>query len=319
MKKTLSKVAVVAVALLLLSSVLAMGAGEPEVDPDRVTVGLTLPSLGHPFFIHLQNNVMMEADELDVEVLALDANNETARQMSIVEDFIARGVDAVLMSPIGADALVPAVEELNAVDIPVATVDRAVADGDVLVHLGADNIEGGRVAGEYLIEALDGSGRVLELEGTPGATPAIERADGFHEVIEDTDIEVLASVTAEFDRAQGQSVMEDLIEAHGEFDGVFAANDEMALGAIEAIEAAGIDLDDVVIVGYDAIPDALSYMEEGRLDATVEQFPGEQARVALNYLYEYVQDGVAPPGNEHYIAPVIITPDNIDEAEDKVE
>lgn len=287
---------------------------------DKIVIGLTLPSLSHPFFVYLQKNVMDEAEKLGVEVTAIDAENVAARQMSIVEDFIAKGVDGVLMSPIGQDALVPAVEALNEAGIPVATVDRKVEGGEVLVHVGADNVEGGRVAARYLIEQLGGKGKVLELEGTPGASPAIDRKTGFDEVIaSDSEIEILVSQTAKFERAMGQSVMENLLQVHKDFQGVFAANDEMILGAVEAMSAAGVDLSQVVTIGYDAIPDALTYIKDGKLNATIEQFPGEQARKGLRFLVDYVKDGTEPPSKEVYITPVAITSENLDQAEHKVE
>jgi ABC-type sugar transport system substrate-binding protein len=287
---------------------------------DKITIGLTLPSLAHPFFVYLQKNVMDEAEKLGVEVVAIDAENVAAKQMSIVEDFIAQGVDGVLMSPIGEDALVPAVESLNEAGIPVATVDRKVEGGELLVHVGADNVEGGRVAARYMIAQLGGKGKVLELEGTPGASPAIDRKAGFDEVIEkDSEIEILVSQTAQFSRANGQSVMENLLQVHKDFQGVFAANDEMILGAIEAMEAAGVDLSEVVTIGYDAIPDALTYIKDGRLGATIEQFPGEQARESLRFLVDYIKNTKEPPSKEVYITPVAIGADNLGEAEHKVD
>ncbi|MCP4397831.1 MAG: D-ribose ABC transporter substrate-binding protein [bacterium] len=302
--------------VLLIAAFLIPSAAFAE---DKITIGLTLPSLSHPFFIYLQNNVLDEAEKLGVEVISADAQDSAAKQMAQVEDFIARGVAGVLISPIGQDALVPAVESLNEAGVPVATVDRKVESGELLVHVGADNVEGGRVAARYVIEQLGGKGKVIELEGTPGASPAIDRKAGFDEVIATSEIEIIVSQTAEFGRAKGQSVMENLLQVHKDFQAVFGANDEMILGAIEAMEAAGVDLSSVVTIGYDAIPDALSYIKDGRLGATVEQFPGEQARKGLRFLVDYIKDKKEPPSNEVYITPVAIGSDNLGEAEHKVE
>lgn len=302
--------------VLLVAAFLIPSAAFAE---DKITIGLTLPSLSHPFFVYLQKNVMDEAEKLGVEVIAIDAENVAAKQMAQVEDFIARGVDGVLMSPIGQDALVPAVEALNEAGIPVATVDRKVEGGELLVHVGADNVEGGRVAARFVIEKLGGKGNVIELEGTPGASPAIDRKAGFDEVIATSDIKIIVSQTAEFGRAKGQSVTENLLQVHKDFQAVFGANDEMILGSVEAMEAAGIDLSKVVTIGYDAIPDALSYIKDGKLGATVEQFPGEQARKGLRFLVDFIKDGTEPPSKEVYITPVAIGIDNLDEAEHKVE
>ena len=307
-------------AILGLSSLLGIylaGCARTPKDNGKIVIGLTVPSLTHPFFIYLRDNVMDEAQALGVEIITADAEDVAAKQMSIVEDFIARGVDGVLISPIGADSLVPAVEALNRANIPVATVDRKVTGGRVLVHVGADNVEGGRAAARYVAERLGGTGKVIELEGTPGASPAIDRKKGFHEVLDRTEIQVVASQTANFQRAQGQTVMENLLQVHKDFQAVYAANDEMMLGAIEAMEANNVDASRVVTVGYDAIPDALSYIREGRLDASVEQYPGRQARTALRFLVEHIRKGSLPEPNEVYITPVVISVDNLDQAEDK--
>ena len=306
--------------LIVLASLMTFigGCRQGPKGEDEIVIGLSVPSLSHPFFIYLTKNVMDEAEKLGVKVIASDAGDVAARQMSVIEDFIVKGVDGVLMSPIGADALVPAVESLNKAKIPVATVDRKVNGGNVLVHVGADNVEGGRVAARYIIKKLGGKGNVIELEGTPGASPAIDRKKGFEEELAGSNIKILASQTAEFQRAKGQSVMENLIQAQGEFQGVYAANDEMILGAVEAMEAHGIDASTVVTVGYDAIPDALDYIKRGKLNATIEQFPGEQARKALRFLVENIRDGKNPPSKEIYIKPVAIDKSNLEQAEDKV-
>lgn len=302
---------------LIVGMVVTAGCQRSRPDDGKIVIGLTVPSLTHPFFIYLQENVQAEAEALGVEVIAMDAEDMAARQMSIVEDFIARGVDGVLMSPIGADSLVPAVEALNQAGIPVATVDRQVSGGEVLVHVGADNVEGGRAAARYILEQLGEQGTVLELEGTPGASPAIDRQAGFHEVLDATDVEVAASQSANFKRAEGQSVMENLLQVHQDFGAVYAANDEMILGALEAMQASGIDPNEVVTVGCDAIPDALAYIDQGRLDATVEQFPGRQARTALRVLVAHLREGTQPEKREIFIQPVVITAENLDQAEDK--
>ena len=285
----------------------------------EIVIGLAVPSLSHPFFIYLKSHVTDEAEELGVKVIVADAEDAAAKQMSIIEDFIVRGVGGVLLSPIGADALVPAVESLNRARIPVATVDRKVNEGDVLVHVGADNVEGGRVAARYIMEKLGGRGNVIELEGTPGASPAIDRKKGFDEEIGKSSMRIVASQTADFGRARGLSVMENLLQARKDFQAVYAANDEMILGAIEAMEAHGIDAARVVTVGYDAIPDALQYIKEGKLNATIEQFPGRQAGKALRFLVDNIRHGKMPPAKEVYITPVAIDSSNLHQAEQKTE
>lgn len=312
-----SAVVALTLASALVVAVLLPGCSKPAAKDGKLVIGLTLPSSSHPFFVFLKNSVMDEAKKLDVRVISVDADDVAAKQLSIVEDFIVRGVDGVIMAPISAEALSPAVEALNGARIPVATVDRQVSVGDVLVHVGADNVEGGRVAARYIVEKLGGKGKVIELEGTPGASPAIDRKKGFDEVLAATQIKLLASQTADFYRAKGQSVMENLAQAHSDFQAVYAANDEMILGAIEALEAKGLGGARVVTVGYDVIPDAAEAIRAGRLTASVEQFPGEQARKALRFLVAKLRDGQSPPSKAVFLTPIVVDKGSLDKAEQK--
>jgi ribose transport system substrate-binding protein len=305
------------VSLASVAAALLSGCGTASPGEEQIVVGLSVPSLTHPFFIYLKKNVEDEAAKLGVKVITADAGDAAAKQLSAVENFVAQGVDGVLLAPIGTDTLVRAVETLNRAGIPVATVDRKVSGGDVLVHVGADNVEGGRVAARYIVQKLGGRGGVIELEGAAGASPAIDRKKGFDEVIAASGVKLLASQTGEFYRAKGQSVMENLLQTHRDFQAVYAANDEMMLGALQAIEAHGAAGSQVVTVGYDAIPEALRAIGEGRLTASIEQFPGEQARTALRLLVAKLRDGKDPPSKEIKIAPVAIDRTNLDQAEKK--
>ncbi len=307
-----------AVLILLVVALLAGGCGRwDHPQEQRVVIGLCVPSLSHPFFIHLKDSVMDEAGKLGVEVTVSDAQDVAAKQMDAVEDFIARGVDGVLISPIGADSLVPAVEALNRAGIPVATVDRKVSGGKVLVHVGADNVEGGRVAARYLLKKLGGKGGVIELEGTPGASAAMDRKRGFEELLTASPVKLLASQSADFRTAKAHDVMQSLLEVQHDFQAVYAANDEMILGAIGAMEAKENRPEGVVTVGYDASPEALKSIRQGRLSATVEQFPGQQGRQALRLLVANIKHGQQPPQKEVYIKPLAIDKDNLDQAERK--
>ena len=155
------------VLLATISSIWLPGCQRNPSGHKEIVIGLTVPALTHPFFVCIKKHVEDESQKLGVRVIATDAQDESARQMAIVEDFIAQRVDGVLMAPIAAEALTPAVEALNRAGIPVATVDRKVAGGEVLVHVGADNVEGGRIAARYILKKLDGKGSVLELEDAP--------------------------------------------------------------------------------------------------------------------------------------------------------
>jgi ribose transport system substrate-binding protein len=274
----------------------------------QLTIGLTLPGLQFPFFVTMKNDFDKEAATLGVKVVYIDAQNDSAKQVAAVESFISQKVNGILISPMTTDSLVPAIEEAVKAGIPVATVDRKANTDKVLVHVGADNVEGGRAAARYIIDKLHGKGTIIELEGTPGASPAIDRKKGFDEVIaQNPGMKILVSQAADFDRAKANSVMENLIQAYPNFDAVFGANDEMIIGAIEAMSAHGIDPSTKVTVGYDATPDAFTYIKEGKLGATIDQFPGKQASLALSYLVDYIKTKKEPPQKVIYIQPEAVT------------
>ncbi len=188
-----------------------------------------------------------------------------------------KGVDIVVINPTDSDAVASAVSATNAANIPVITVDRVANSGKVVSHIASDNVAGGKLAGDYIRELVGEGAAVAELEGIPGSSAARERGKGFHEVA-DTGLKVATKQTADFDRAKGLSVMENILQANSDVKAVFAHNDEMALGALEALKSAGKM--DVAVVGFDATDDAVKAVKEGRMAATVAQKPeliGEKA------------------------------------------
>jgi ribose transport system substrate-binding protein len=270
----------------------------------RTTIGLTLPGLQFPFFVTMKNDFDQLAAKLGVTVVYIDAQNNSANQVAAVETFVSMKVNGILISPMTVDSLVPAIEAAAKAGIPVATVDRKANTDKVLVHVGADNVEGGRAAARYIVQKLGGSGGVIELEGTPGASPAIDRKKGFDEVIaQNPGVKILVSQTAQFNRANGNTVMENLMQVYPNFDAVFGANDEMIIGAIEAMSSANVDPSGKVTCGFDATPDAYAYMKDGKLGATIDQFPGKQASQALTYLMDMIKSKKAPAQKVVFIAP----------------
>ncbi|MFB1081655.1 ribose ABC transporter substrate-binding protein RbsB [Jeotgalibacillus sp. JSM ZJ347] len=250
------------------------GSGSDEGGSEGAgTIGFSISTLNNPFFVTLAEGAEAQAEEAGMEITVVDAQDDPAKQASDIEDLIQQGVDIILVNPTDSAAVATAIESANNADIPVITVDRSAEGGEVVTHIASDNVEGGRLAGNFIIEELGGSGNVVELEGISGSSAARERGEGFNEVIGESDIEIVANQTANFDRAEGLSVMENIIQSGAEFDAVFAHNDEMALGAVEALEAAGMS--DVMVVGFDATNDAVAAVEEGTMAATVAQKPNE--------------------------------------------
>lgn len=258
----------------------ATQAAEEGTTGEGKTIGFVISTQTNPFFVTMKEGAEAKAKELGVELVVVDAQDDAAQATAGMEDLITRKVDLIIVNPTDSDAIGNAVIEANDAQIPVITVDRASNAGEVLSHIASDNVAGGKMAGEFIIEQLGGKGKVVELEGVPGANSAIERGQGFNEAIGASEIEVVAKQTANFDRTEGLNVMENLLQAQPEIDAVFAHNDEMALGALEAIESSGRQ---ILVVGFDATDDAVKAVEDGRMGATIAQQPKLMGEMAIEY------------------------------------
>jgi len=252
------------------------------------TIGFSVSTLANPFFVIMKESGEATAAKLGVDMITLDAQDNLEKQVKDIEDLIARNVDVLIINPCDSDAIVPSVLEANRAGIPVITVTRPSKGGDVVQHLDVKNTFGGNLVGVAVAAELNGVGKVVILEGIPGAPSARERQEGFLQVIElFPDIEVLSSITAHYAREEGSTVMEDLLQAHPEIDAVYAHNDEMALGAVRAIEAAGRT--GIKVFGFDAIPDAIDAIEAGTMVATIKQQPDLQMRMAVETAWDLIQ------------------------------
>jgi ribose transport system substrate-binding protein len=272
MKKFISFVLVSVMALTLLTGCLGIG--------EKTTVGLAISTLNNPFFVDLRDGAQEKAKALGYELIVYDANDDSATQLSQVEDLISKKVDLIIINPVDSTAVGEAVELANEAKIPVITVDRSANTGEVVTHIASDNVAGGKIAGEYLLEKVGANGRVIELEGVPGASATVDRGTGFHQAV-DGKLNVVAKQTANFNRSEGLSVMENLLQSNKNIKGIFAHNDEMALGAIQALEAAKIT--DVIVVGFDATDDAKAAVEAGKMAATVAQQPKVMGSLSVEY------------------------------------
>ena len=237
-----------------------------------VTVGLSISTMDNPFFVALRDGAQAEAKAVGINLITVDAQNDPAKQIAGVEDLIQKKVRVILLNPTDSDAVANVVKEATAAGIKVISLDRAVNGAEVSAHIASDNVAGGKMAGEFLLKRLGGKGNLVELEGIPGSSAARERGEGFDSVIAGKPgVKLVAKQPANFDRAQGLTVMENILQGNKDIQGVFAQNDEMALGAQRAIEEAG--LKNVVIVGFDATADAVAAVKAGKLAATVQQKP----------------------------------------------
>ncbi|MCY8935494.1 ribose ABC transporter substrate-binding protein RbsB [Peribacillus frigoritolerans] len=281
MKKIVSIIMVLSLMVLAACSMdsgLTDDKKEKKDSMKDVKVGVSISTLNNPFFVSLKDGIEKEAKEKGMKVTVVDAQDDTAKQISGIEDLILQKVDVLLVNPTDSAAISSAVKDANDAGIPVITIDRSSDEGDIETFIASDNVAGGEMAAEYLVKELGEKAKVVELEGVSGASATRERGKGFHNIA-DKQLEVLTSQTAEFDRTKGLNVMENILQGNKDIQAVFAHNDEMALGAIEAIKAAGKD---VIVVGFDGNDDALKAVESGELKATIAQQPALIGEESVN-------------------------------------
>lgn len=240
-------------------------------------IGFSVSTLNNPFFVTLTEGAKKAASEKNVELVVVDAGDDAAKQTSDIEDLVSRNVGVLIVNPVDSDAVAPAVKSAMSQGIKVIAVDRGVNGVDVDCQIASDNVAGARMATEYLMELVGEGAKVAELQGVPGASATIDRGEGFHQVA-DKSLQVAVSQTANFNRAEGMTVMENILQSDGTIKGVFAHNDEMALGAVEAVAASGKD---IKIVGFDATDDAQKAVKDGKMAATVAQKPDKMGETAI--------------------------------------
>ena len=262
---------------------------EDKSGEKKYVIGLAMNTQTNPFFVDVKDGVQKAADELGVELYITDAQDDPSIQMKDVENLITKKPDCIIIDTCDSDAIVSSIEAWNEAGIPVLTMDREASGGEVVSHIGYDAIKSGKLAGEYLVDTLGGKGNIVEIQGIMGTNVAQSRSKGFNEVIsQNPDMKIVACQVADFDRAKGMSVMENILQANDHIDGLYAANDEMLLGALEAIEAAG-GLDEITMIGCDAIDDTIEAIKAGKVNATIAEPPFFLGKAILNSAYNYLQ------------------------------
>ncbi|MFR9791103.1 substrate-binding domain-containing protein [Streptomyces sp. MB22_4] len=269
--------AVVTVAIVGATSFLHSGSSS-SAEPK---MGLSLSTLNNPFFVQIRSGAQAEAKKLGVDLTVTDAQNDASQQANQLQNFTSSGLDAIIVNPVDSDAASNSVKAADKAGIPVIAVDRGVNKADVDALVASDNIAGGELAAKTIAEKLGGKGKIVILQGQAGTSAARERAQGFADGLKAyPGIKVVAQQPADFDRTKGLDVMSNLLQAHPDVQGVIAANDEMALGAIKALGSkAGTS---VPVVGFDGTPDGLNAVKAGTLYASVAQQPTQLGRIAVD-------------------------------------
>lgn len=270
------------VLFLALVSVVALTACQPQ----EKKIGFAASTFTNPFFNDIEDGIKEVLAGTEYTLVSLGADDDATKQAGQIEDLIAQKVDLILLNPVDSTTVGAQIAEANAAGIPVITVDRSAETGEVVAHVASDNVAGGKMAAEYLQTICPTGAAVLQLTGQAGASAAIDRQAGFEEIWGTANID--HTITASWSRSEGQNVTEAFISSQSVTDGlcVFAANDEMALGAVMAIKSASVT--NAFVVGFDAIQDAVDAVNSGDLAATVAQQPVEIGKVAAQIALDYL-------------------------------
>ncbi|MDD3137920.1 MAG: substrate-binding domain-containing protein [Lachnospiraceae bacterium] len=321
MKRT--KVMALTMAMILIGSSLVTGCGRgtnSSTESDTKTtdtsadkkyvIGLSMNTQTNPFFVDVKDGVQKAADENGIELFITDAQDDPSVQMKDIENLITKKPDAIIIDTCDSDAIVASVEACNDAGIPVFTMDREANGGKVISHIGYDAIKSGKIAGQYLVDTLGGKGKIVEIQGIMGTNVAQNRSKGFNEIMKaNPGMEIVATQVADFDRAKGMSVMENILQANSKIDGLYAANDEMLLGALEAVEAAG-RLDEITMIGCDAIDDTLEAIRSKKVEATIAEPPFFLGKAILNTAFDYLEGKTVEP--TVILDNTLVTIDNVD-------
>jgi ribose transport system substrate-binding protein/inositol transport system substrate-binding protein len=308
------------IAVLGGATALAFATFNPATGAEKhLTILVTVSDLAFPFFVHMVNQTKDEANKLGgIDVIVGDGQRSSPKQTADVEAAITKGVDGILISPNDVDALAPAIQEAVEAKVPLVTVDRRVNKvPGILTHVGADNVKGGEAQGQLIEKLFPNGATVMNLQGQSGASPAIDRNKGLHNVLDQAKdkYKFVFEDTAGFDRSKGLAMTESALAGMTTPpDVIVCANDDMALGALEALKARNL-LGKVKLIGFDALPEALGQIKAGNLTATIEQLPGGQVRGALEALVAFLREGKKPDQQVVLLTPIAITSDNLDKAE----
>ncbi|MCF1843528.1 substrate-binding domain-containing protein [Lactobacillus jensenii] len=274
--------------------------------PSKLKIGVSISTLSNPVFITLKNELQKYSDKKGSKIIINNANNDTSKQNNDVEDLIQQKVDAIIVNPCDSSAISTVIQKANDAKIPVICIDRGADRGTVVSTVASDNVAGGKMAADYLIKKLGLKAKIAELQGIPGASATRERGQGFDKIA-DKKLNIVSKQTAQFDRAKGLSVTENILQAHHDVKGIFSQNDEMAVGAARAVKASKKD---IVIIGFDGTNDALKLIKSGQMTATVAQQWDKMADTSLDAVYDYYQGKTVKKNN---LVPVrLITKENVD-------
>ncbi|MGT2933058.1 substrate-binding domain-containing protein [Streptococcus catagoni] len=270
-------------------------------------LGVSISTTNNPYFVAMKDGIDSFAKDKKVSLKLADAQDDAARQADDIQNFISQKVDAILINPVDSKAIVTSIKAANSADIPVILIDRGSEGGDVLTTVASDNVEAGKMAADFALEKAGKKAKTFELSGVPGASATVDRGNGFNKVAKEK-LTILSSQSANFDRAKALNTAQNMIQGHKDVQVIFAQNDEMALGAAQAVKSAG--LKDVLIVGIDGQPDAHTAIKNGTITATIAQQPAKMGEISIQAAIDYYQGKKV---KKETVSPIyLVTKDNVD-------
>lgn len=292
--------------VVLLVGVIS-GAGSAE---KKYRIGITYQNMQNEFIINIQDAARAKAKALGVELIEADGQGKAEIQIAQVENFISQKVDAIILNPFDKDGCVPAVNKVVDAKIPLIVVNAQVSNLEkALAYVGSDDQDAGRIEMQFLADKLKGKGNVVIIHGPNGHSAEVARTEGNKQILAKyPNMKVLFEQTANWDRAQAMSLMENWLQSGKKIDAVCAQNDEMALGAYKAVEAAKKQKE-IMVIGIDAIPDALKAVEQGKLAATVFQDARGQGAGAVEMALKAIKGEKVP--HLYYIPFQLVTKSNL--------
>lgn len=285
MKKT-----VLVLLVLCAAAGFSFAGGKTQTD-----VGFTLSTLNNPFFVSMKDGAESKAKVLGVSISITDASDDPAKQVKDIEDLVNKGVKVLIVNPADSAAVAPTIKDLQGKGIKIIAVDRYVEKVTVDTYIGTDNVLAAKKAGETFVKLVGPNAVVAVLEGVPGASSNIDRMEGYRQALATGGITPVATQTANYNRAEGLKVTEDLLQKNPGITAILAMNDEMALGAIEAVRAAGkVPGKDILVAGFDAGDDARASVTKGEMIYTVEQKTVLMGETAVESAQKYIKGETVP-------------------------
>jgi ribose transport system substrate-binding protein len=298
------------------SATVSSDAGSATAPSFNKKIAIVISTLNNPWFVVLKNAAIKRAEELGYEATAFDSENDTARETAHFEDIIAAGYGAILFNATDSDGSIGNVRRAKEAGIPVFCMDREINANDLATsQILSDSFSGCVAIGQYFVEIVGEEGTYVELLGQSGDNNTHNRSRGFHSVVDRyPGLKMVAQQSGEFDRAKSLEVMESILQDEPEFNAVFCGNDAMAMGAYQALIAAGKD--NVKVFGFDGADDVVKLIAEGKIVATGMQFPKDMARTAADFADEWLRNSRRDFPQKIPVAVELVTRDNVDDYAD---